>query len=219
MSDEKKPFYYSATYWVVLYAVVVILVLSFQLFIGLVAKFPEWFSGAKFWNSELLGKLINGKIELPVSVLSYFWAAILALYSGYDRVLDIKETMHLPSGQVNLGDLKKLRALIVLALLILLYSLVCSFIVDKNFELSAFATAYAAVTLTYIVGNKAIKSYKYTSLVDSDVNGIPDDLQEDYERWVRSQKKNEVNSKFITFNYFLDENETARDKLKELQNK
>lgn len=196
---EKKHAWYSSRFWMTLYAVVVLLLIALQLVLGLLAA-------SKYEFSPTFIKLINGNLELPMEVAAWFWTTIIFICCGYDRYVDIKETQQLPAGELSMGDLKKLRFIIVESLFIFLTALVCSFIVDKDFQLTALFSAFGSATLIYIAGNKAIKANKYKHKKDKDGNGIPDIIQYDYEKWVRAQKKAGTDPRFITLEYFLDEN-------------
>jgi hypothetical protein len=125
--------------------------------------------------------------------------------------LDIKKTMNLTSGQMSNGDMAKIRKIIIISLILSLYAILCSFVVDLNFQVVAFFSSFGTSTVIYTSGNKIVKSLKYyPGSVDGDADGIPDIIQHRYEKWVREQKKNGTEPQFITLEYYLDTNPEDR---------
>ncbi len=197
MSSSTSKAWYASSFWIVLYAVVVTVLMAIQ-FLSFTVTLPY----------------IN-QVQMPLTIAGYGWSVLIALYTGADRIVDIKESLNMPSGQVSMGDLSKLRGIIVLALILFLVAAAFQTLSDQDFELTAFFTAFAVAIISYCVGNKACKSCKYNSpkLADATQNGIPDKFEEEYFIWMRQQKKNGVSDKYITFDYFLDEHEEIRKKI------
>lgn len=187
-----KKIYYAAKFWVGLYAFVVLAFLSLQFYF------------AYYLQKEIL---------LPINTLSYFWTFLISLYCGFDRYVDLKNTTALPIGQMDFGDLSKLRGMILLSLSLLItattYYCLCKFKlgIDKEFALECFSSGFGVTVIAYVAGNKIIKSQKYKCIFkDENQNNIPDEVEAEFDKWTRTQLKNGVESRFITFDYFLDEN-------------
>ena len=204
MENKKKPFYYESRFWVGLYAFVMLIIMTLQLILGLLQNQEI------VVKSVTLNKFINGEVDLPMEALSWFWFGLVSLFCGFDRFVDVRTTMHLSSGQMSLGDLAKLRGIIIESMILFLYAVACNLLVDKDFQLAQMASAFGSATIIYVSGNKIVKAYKYAGSKDDDKDGIPDDIQDEYEKWVRAQKKEGTDEAFITLDYFLDENPDAK---------
>lgn len=197
--ENKKRIWYSSRFWILLYAVALFLTMSFQLFVDLCDLNHLPFE-LKFIRQEY----INGEARLPLETLSWFWLAIVSLFCGFDRAVDIRETMQLKSGQMSMGDLGKLRGIILISLLLFLYSVFCSLLAKTDFQMAQLASTFGMCTLIYVSGNKAVKMFKYSHLEDKDDDGIPDEYQDKYYKWARQARKEGVDAQFITFDYFMD---------------
>lgn len=201
----KKHIWYSSNFWVVLYAIILILLIVLQLVLG-------FLDNNLIPLPEGLTQFVNNQVQLPMAVAAWFWVALISAYCGFDRYVNLKETQHLSMGQMSLGNLSRLRFMMVLSLMVFIFSLASSFAVDKNFELVQFFSAFGSSVLLYISGNKLIKANKFKG-EDKDKDGIPDDIQKDYYKWEREQKKNGVEPIFITLDYFLDEHPELYNKV------
>lgn len=205
---KKSPIWYSSRFWVCLYAIVMVLLISGQFILGLLEDNKITF------HNITLNKFINGECNLPMEIAAWCWSALISLFCGFDRFVDIKTTMHLSSGQMSMGDLSKLRVIIMESLLLFIYSLICSLLVNKDFQLTAMFSAFGMSVIIYVAGNKAVKACKYYSdKEDKDSDGVPDIIQKDYEKWVRAQKRNGVDEAYINLDYFLDDNPEIEAKL------
>ena len=199
MSD-KKHFWQQSRFWVIFYAVVVLIFLCLNFVLGILNNF-----NIKFFN-KTLNELVNGNIELPISVFSYGWTALISFYCCSDRIVDIAKTTKLSIGQMSMGDLEKMRGMISISFLLLVFSTVFNCLVDRNFELTAFASAFAMTIISYVVGNKAVKASAFFGKeIDSNENGVPDEAEAAYNKWNREQIKNGVELEYRNWNYFLDD--------------
>lgn len=213
MKDKKVPIFYESRFWFDLYAVVMWLLITVQLTVGFLAVKDVTF------HSVNLNRIVNGSIDIPMEVAAWFWLAIIIVYVGMDRVVDIRNSMSLPVGEVSMGELPKLRSIMVISLVLFIYCIVSNFLVDKDFQLVQMFSAFATSVILYIGGNKAVKSFKYYSNnKDNNKDGVPDEIEEEYYRWERQQRKNGVEARFINVDYFLDENPDVRERLKKKKN-
>ena len=208
MSNKKTPFYYSSRFWVMVYAAVMFVLTTMQLILGIMQSQNLQFHLIAF------DKFVNGECNLPMEAASWCWTALISLYCGFDRFVDIKTTLHMSSGQMSLGELGKLRVIILEAFILLVYSVICNFLVEKDFQLTSMMMAFGMSIIIYVSGSKLVKAYRYDS-VDSDKDGIPDEYQHDYEKWVRAQKKEGVDEVYITWDYFLDAHDDIYKALEE----
>lgn len=183
-----------------MYAIVVLTIMCIQFILGLLKN-----DNIHFIN-ETLNKFINGNLNLPMSTLSWCWTALISIYCGSDRIVDIAKTTKLSVGQTSMGDLSKLRGMIVLSLVLLVVAVVFNFFTDKEYTLSAYASAFGMTIISYVAGNKAVKATAYFGThEDTDQNGVPDIAETSYNKWKRQQIKNGVESEYLTFDYFLDD--------------
>lgn len=167
------------------------------------------------YSAVLLASMFLRQIswEVPLETLAMYWPILITAYTGFDRVVDAINTKNCVSGQVKLGDLAKLRFIIAECLLLLCCSVYCKHLSpDASFEMEQFASAFALSIITYTVGNKVVKGFKFNG-PDEDKDGIPDAVQEEYYKWERQQRKDGVDEKFITLAYFLDEHEDLKSKI------
>ena len=113
-----------------------------------------------------------------------------------------------------MGDLTKLRVIMLESLLLFVFALISNFLVDKDFQLTAMLTAFGMSVIIYVSGNKMVKACKYYSeKTDNDKDGVPDEIQKEYEKWVRAQKKAGTDEAYINLDYFLDEHPELEEKL------
>lgn len=173
-----KKIWYSSRFYIIFYAMVLILA------IGL----------------STLG------FAIPVTALADAWPFIIAVYCGFDRFVDYKNTKSLNAGQMSMGDLAKLRFIIFESFVVMCFAVYCSVITGIDFNTEFLVYAFVASILAYVGGNKLVKSARFTG-PDKNNNGIPDELEEEFEKWMRQERKNGVDEKFITFDYFLDSRE------------
>lgn len=215
MSDLKKHIWYESRFWVCLYAVITILIMCIQFVLGIFENREIIF------HSKILNDFVNGNLNLPMDIISWIWTALVSLYCGSDRIVDIAKTTRLSVGQMSMGDLSKLRGMILLSLLLFITSVIFNFLTDKEYCLSAYVSAFGMTIISYVVGNKAVKASAYFGThEDQNKDGIPDEVEEVFNKWVREQKKNGIENEFLTFDYFLDdpENKYWEDKYRKLEN-
>lgn len=186
-----------------LYAQVVLLLMTIQLTVALLVRLGV--------DVVWINNNVSTVVETTLETAAWFWTAIVTLFCGFDKLVDIKKTMNLTSGQMSNGDMAKIRKIIIISLILSLYAILCSFVVDLNFQVVAFFSSFGTSTVIYTSGNKIVKSLKYyPGSVDGDADGIPDVIQHRYEKWVREQKKNGTEPQFITLEYYLDTNPEDR---------
>lgn len=196
----KEKFYQQSRFWVLLYAFVAFAFMCIQFLLGILENNQIVF------HNKVLNDFVNGNLNLPMSVLSYGWTLLLSGYMCMDRVVDITTTLKLPVGQMSMGDLAKLRHMIVVSLLLLIAAVVFNFFTDKDYSLTAYASAFAVSIVAYTVGNKGVKSARYTDhYEDKNEDGIPDAVESAYNKWKRQQIKNGVSLEYLTIDYFLDD--------------
>lgn len=158
----------------------------------------------------MLGMKFN--YEFPLATMATFWTVLIAAYTALDRFVDVKNTTELPKGSMSMGDLSKLRFIILVCLLLFFESWFLTKMSGDNFEMAEFGAAFASSIITYVAGNKLIKGFKF-SAPDDNHDGIPDAIEEEYYKWERQQRKNGVDKEFINLEYFLDEHEELKDKI------
>lgn len=198
--ERKQHIWYESRFWVLLYAFITLLMMCLQFALGMIENYQITF------RNIALNNFVNGLIELPMLVMSYGWTCLVALYCGSDRVVDIMKTTKLTMGNMSMGDLPKLRKIIIVSLILLLVAIGFNFLTDKDYQLSAFAAAFALGVISYVTGNKLVKAASYYHKdVDKNQDGIPDDAADSYLKWKRSQEKNNVEPQYLSWDYFLDD--------------
>lgn len=200
--EKKTHIWYESRFWVILYAIVTLIVMSLQFSLGILETHEIVF------HNQLINDFVNGNLELPMEVMSWIWTALISFYCGSDRLVDIAKTTKLSIGQTSMGDLKKLRGMILISLVLFITAVVFNFMTDKDYTLTAYASAFGMTIISYVVGNKAVKASAYFGTrEDKNEDGIPDEVEESWKKWKRDQIKNGVETQYITWDYFLDDPE------------
>ena len=170
---NKTPIWYKTSFIVVFYAVVTAILMVLQLALHLCLKF-NWST-----TNPIFRDFINGNLELPMQTISWFWMAISAAYIGVDRTAYAIKTANTKRGQSDMGDPATIRHIIFISGLLALEALICNGLVEADFQLDAFFTAFGTACTFYVAGQKAIKSVKYIDgKLDANGDGIPDEEQE-----------------------------------------
>jgi len=188
------------------------------------SKLVKFWRGSRFFVILYAATLLAGmiltyfKFEFPIKTLATIWPILISIYIGLDRVVDIRTTQTLTTGQMSFGDLSKLRGIIFLCFGLFCASVVLTKIGKANiYEMDEFAVAFAMSIVLYVGGNKAVKSFKFSG-PDKNLDGLPDkyedEIKEKYEQWARTQRKNGVEEKFVTMEYFFDENPELKEKIR-----
>lgn len=169
---NKTPVWYKTSFMVVLYAVITAILMLVQLALHLCLKF-DWQT-----MNPIFKDFINGNLELPMQTISWFWMAISAAYIGVDRTAYAIKTANTKRGQSDMGDPATIRHIILISGLLALEALICNGLVEADFQLDAFFTAFGTSITFYVAGQKAIKSVKYVDgKLDTNGDGIPDEEQ------------------------------------------
>ena len=169
---NKTPIWYKTSFIVVFYAVVTSILMVIQLALHLCLKF-NWST-----TNPIFRDFINGNLELPMQTISWFWMAISAAYIGVDRTAYAIKTANTKIGQADMGDPATIRHIIVISGLLAVEALICNGLVEADFQLDAFFTAFGTSCTFYVAGQKAIKSVKYIDgKLDANGDGIPDESQ------------------------------------------
>lgn len=169
---NKTPIWYKTSFIVVFYAVVTSILMALQLALHLCLKF-NWST-----TNPIFRDFINGNLELPMQTISWFWMALSAAYIGVDRTAYAIKTANTKRGQSDMGDPATIRHIIFISGLLALEALVCNGLVEADFQLDAFFTAFGTACTFYVAGQKAIKSVKYIDgKLDTNGDGIPDEEQ------------------------------------------
>ena len=169
---NKTPIWYKTSFIVVSYAVVTSILMVIQLALHLCLKF-NWST-----TNPIFRDFVNGNLELPMQTISWFWMAISAAYIGVDRAAYAIKTANTKIGQADMGDPATIRHIIFISGLLALEALICNGLVEADFQLDAFFTAFGTSCTFYVAGQKAIKSVKYIDgKLDANGDGIPDESQ------------------------------------------
>lgn len=121
------------------------------------------------------------KYEPKIKVFSWFFLAISSAYVGFDKVLNLKNTVELPKGQLTLGNLKKIRHLIFMSFILMAFSIICEALTGLDFDSEAFISAFGTNIILSISGNKAIKMSRYISPTNTEEIDISEQEEEEKE--------------------------------------
>jgi hypothetical protein len=158
--------------FVMLYGFFIIISLFLQALIPFLNQFPEIAAAVPF--------LFNSNFELPMDVLTSFWAAISAAYVGADRAMYALDGLK-NGNEIHAFDSDKRTQMIqILIISFVIYSVavLLNVLFDANFALSPLATSLGASVLCFVVGNKAISGMqKLSPEEDTDGDGVRDSEQ------------------------------------------
>lgn len=214
MKEKAKKIYEHSRFWAHFFFIVLMMVIIVQGVTGIINR-----EDLMYLKDNIVWLTLFVEKETPMQVASYIWTVLVAFYCGMDRVVDISETMHMPQGQMSMGELGKLRVIIVESFV----AFFVAFIFDRvtasqyDFQAGPLLTAWGISLITYITGNKLCKTMKYKSLSDENNDGIPDEFSRQYKRWKLEQSRNEINPKFVNFDYFLADNPEIEEKIHEME--
>lgn len=171
MSKKRDKLYWKTGFWVNLYFVVTLIVISLQI------------CACWVYSSESLQKLlaehikfaefINAGLNLPITEFLTLWIGIVSAYIGIDRAQFAYESTRLISGEADYGDPGKLRRTIVLCGVLLFATIAGETLKDgsgADFAVSQAAIAFGTSIMLYIAGQKAISMAKVTN-GPGDLNG------------------------------------------------
>jgi hypothetical protein len=159
--------------FVMLYGFFIIISLFLQALIPFLNQFPQ--------IAEALPILFNTHFELPMDVLTSFWAAISAAYVGADRAMFAIDGLRNGLDIHAFDADKRVQMIQVLIISFAIYSIavLLNVIFEANFALSPLATSLGASVLCFVVGNKAISGMqKLSPEEDADGDGIRDTDQQ-----------------------------------------
>lgn len=152
-TSKKTPIYYSSRFWITLFAFVTFSIMALQFVLDLLPRTEIQLEG--------LWKFLNFNLIFPMKEVSWFWAAVISLACGFDRAVDIINTKNLPKGEMDMGDLAKLRFIMLETLVLFLIALGFNVFSNADFQLSGFFTAFASSVILYTSGNKLVKATKH----------------------------------------------------------
>lgn len=166
---KNAPFYQKGRFWVGLFGVVVGLLLLIQASPYIITKL--------FPNFEF-----NTNVHVPIDVIGWSYMALVSMYIGSDRFEKVFSSKQLPYGEVYMGDLKKLRNVIVFTLAIFIEAMSLNFLFDVDVGLESFFLAFASSVILYVGGNNAVNTVgnidgdKQVDEENGDANDIADAL-------------------------------------------
>lgn len=152
-TSKKTPLYYSSRFWITLFAFITVGIMALQFVLDLIPRTDIQLKG--------LWRFLNFNLIFPMKEVSWFWAAVISLACGFDRTVDIINTKNLPKGEMDMGDLAKLRFIILETLVLFIIALGFNLFSDADFQLLGFFTAFASSTILYTSGNKLVKATKH----------------------------------------------------------
>lgn len=155
--NEKKPIYYSTSFFPTLFAGIMALLIILQFFLGVIADGVL----SEEITSKFFIKLVNSNFQLPMQEFAYSWVAISAAYIGVDRASYFVKSTTESKGSAEFGDPSTNRRVILLSGLLFGLALICNLYVDKDFQLTSLATSFGSSITLYCAGQKSIKIAKY----------------------------------------------------------
>lgn len=185
MATKKRKRSWSTVFIVHLYAIVVAVLMALQAGILMMGKLIEADIIVVHTSAfQMMEKFVNGELALPIGVLATMWIALVTAYVGADRAGAFIHSQKLEYLQRDVGNPRKLRMIILASGLLFAWGVTLSTLVDFDFALAQFATAFGSTCTLYVAGQKAISAARYTEghhsytkdgKVDDNHNGIPDE--------------------------------------------
>lgn len=117
-------------------------------------------------NHFLKTTLFKGNI--PMEIVSWFWCAILGSYCCGFQFFQILESRQMPEGNFTLGDVERLKKLMIAALIAAIYGTCLNMFFGVDIGLEGLITAYFVDVLCFVIGRRAIESQKYVTVPDED---------------------------------------------------
>jgi hypothetical protein len=172
--------------YVLFFGLFVMISLIFQCIVPFFAKYVE-LTGYTGWITIFL----NQNFQLPMDIISDFWAAISAAYIGVDRGMYMIDGFKNgeESQAFSEDQLKHLTQVLIESFIVYSLAVSLNLFFDSNLALSPLAVSFGSSCLLYIVGNKAVRgSQTLSSSSDVDGDGIDDNEQDQKEVLDRYKK-------------------------------
>lgn len=131
------------------------------------------------------------KGSIPMDIVSWFWFSICISYAVGFQAFQLIESRQMESGKFTLGDVERLRKIILATLFIALYGVALNVLFGVDICVEGLITCYFSTILCFVIGRRAIEAQKYvepekTEHNDFDFNndGVIDykDIKELYNR-------------------------------------
>lgn len=211
MSEKIIKRIQGASIWVIAFGIFVGCSLITQCIIPFLAKFC-----VERGIGGILYALANQNFNLPMDVITSFWAAISAAYIGVDRAAMTISTINGEYEKTDYGNPAHNKQVIILSFIIYTLAVVLNLIFDVELSLIPLATSLGAAVLLYVSGQKAI--YAASKIApevtvgkspDTDNSGINDKAEKALRDLEKSRtpytiyitKRGEKPKKVITINY------------------
>ena len=98
-------------------------------------------------------------IALPHIIAAQLLIAVATGYTGSDRLAQFIKTKEMPVGTGDLGDVKKLRGVLFLLLLVFIEALVLTvFFAVPGLSLDMLLVAFGSTAASFVIGNKGVSA-------------------------------------------------------------
>jgi len=148
--------------YVIFFGIFVIFSLLLQCFVPFILRMAELgYNG----NIAFLSQIINVNFNLPMEMISNFWAAISATYVGLDRAAFTVEALKNDKNTDAFCEEKlvQLNQIIWLSFIIYIIAVLLNTFFDAELALMPLLISFASSLLAYVAGNKAVRAFENLS--------------------------------------------------------
>lgn len=143
--------------YVTLFGIIVMVSLIFQCFIPFLQRVAASQHGRYEW---LLG-LVNLNFQLPMEMISNFWAAISAAYVGLDRAAFTVDAMKngIQNHAFDEDKMISLTHVMILSFIIYITAVGLNTFFDAELALTPLFVSFGSSVLCYVAGNKSVVAF------------------------------------------------------------
>lgn len=104
--------------------------------------------------------LFNPDFSIPMDIWGWGLFAIVAGYSGTDRICMSVKSAHMQTGTADLGNISKLKKMMYCMFFVLLETYLLWWFFPVDLPLSAITTTFVSIITIYSTGGKAVKIFQ-----------------------------------------------------------
>jgi len=152
----RKPLHKTTYFYVILFGIFVAFSLCLQVFIPFLQMMVrhDLLNG----NFQFLLSLVNQNFNLPMDVISSFWAAISAAYVGLDRAAFAIDALNKGpnTSAFNETKMRHLHQVLWMSFIIYALAVLLNTFFDAELALTPLLISFGSMMLLYVSGNKVV---------------------------------------------------------------